>query len=34
MLDIDRDRFLGPDEAVDYGLADRVLSTREDAEAA
>src|ERR671928_739430 len=24
--DIDRDRFLGPDEAVDYGLADSVLA--------
>jgi ATP-dependent Clp protease, protease subunit len=31
MHDIDRDRFLGPDEAVDYGLADRVLSTRAEA---
>jgi len=31
MRDIDRDRFLGPDEAVDYGLADRVLATREEA---
>jgi ATP-dependent Clp protease, protease subunit len=28
MRDIDRDRFLGPDEAVAYGLADNVLSTR------
>src|SRR5712671_394052 len=28
--DIDRDRFLGPDEAVAYGLADVVLNTRED----
>jgi ATP-dependent Clp protease protease subunit len=28
MRDIDRDRFLGPDEAVEYGLADRVLATR------
>src|SRR5213596_1000231 len=26
--DIDRDRFLGPDEAVDYGLADSVLASR------
>ena len=25
MRDIDRDRFLGPDEAVEYGLADHVL---------
>jgi ATP-dependent Clp protease protease subunit len=31
MRDIDRDRFLGPDDAVEYGLADRVLSTREEA---
>src|SRR3954452_23023010 len=31
MHDIDRDRFLGPDEAVGYGLADRVLATREEA---
>ena len=29
MRDIDRDRFLGPAEAVEYGLADTVLSTRE-----
>ena len=29
MRDIDRDRFLGPGEAVDYGLADSVLATRE-----
>ena len=28
MRDIDRDRFLDPQEAVEYGLADRVLSTR------
>jgi ATP-dependent Clp protease, protease subunit len=27
--DIDRDRFLEPHEAVEYGLADTVLSTRE-----
>src|SRR6266851_2054095 len=27
--DIDRDNFLGPDEAVAYGLADVVLSSRE-----
>ena len=27
--DIDRDRFLGPAEAVAYGLADTVLSSRE-----
>ena len=29
MLDIDRDRFLAPEEAVEYGLADSVLSTRQ-----
>ena len=28
--DIDRDRFLAPEEAVEYGLADTVLSARED----
>jgi ATP-dependent Clp protease protease subunit len=33
MRDIDRDRFLGPDEAVEYGIADRVLATREEAAA-
>ena len=26
--DIDRDRFMSPEEAVEYGLADAVLSTR------
>src|SRR5881398_947220 len=26
--DIDRDRFLGPEEAVEYGLADTVLASR------
>jgi ATP-dependent Clp protease protease subunit len=26
--DIDRDRFLEPAEAVDYGLADSVLDSR------
>jgi len=31
MRDIDRDRFLAPDEAVDYGLADQVLATRAEA---
>ena len=31
MRDIDRDRFLTPEEAVDYGLADRVLPVREGA---
>jgi len=30
--DIDRDRFLGPDEAVEYGLADHVLTTRAEAD--
>jgi ATP-dependent protease ClpP protease subunit len=29
MIDIDRDRFLSPEEAVEYGLADSVLSTRQ-----
>jgi ATP-dependent Clp protease protease subunit len=29
MRDIDRDRFLGPEEAIEYGLVDRVLNTRE-----
>jgi ATP-dependent protease ClpP protease subunit len=28
MRDIDRDRFLDPHEAVEYGLADHVLSGR------
>jgi ATP-dependent Clp protease protease subunit len=28
MRDIDRDNFLGPEEAVEYGLADAVLATR------
>jgi ATP-dependent protease ClpP protease subunit len=28
MRDIDRDRFLEPHEAVEYGLADHVLSSR------
>ena len=31
MHDIDRDRFLGPQEAIDYGLADRILRVREEA---
>ena len=31
MRDIDRDRFLGPDDAIEYGLADRVLHSREEA---
>jgi ATP-dependent Clp protease, protease subunit len=29
MRDIDRDNFLGPEDAVAYGLADRVLLTRD-----
>ena len=29
MRDIDRDRFLTPEEAVEYGLADHVLPSRE-----
>ena len=29
MADIDRDRFLGPEEAVEYGLADQILESRE-----
>ena len=31
--DIDRDRFLGPADAVEYGLADHVLTTRQEAAA-
>jgi ATP-dependent Clp protease protease subunit len=31
MRDIDRDRFLGPEDAIEYGLADRVLHSREEA---
>jgi ATP-dependent Clp protease protease subunit len=31
--DIDRDRFLSPEEAVGYGIADRVLPAREEAAA-
>jgi ATP-dependent Clp protease, protease subunit len=30
MKDIDRDRFLAPEEAVEYGIADKVLPTRMD----
>jgi ATP-dependent protease ClpP protease subunit len=30
MRDIDRDRFLEPHEAVEYGLADHVLACRSD----
>lgn len=29
-LDVDRDRFMSPVEAVEYGLIDRVLETRDD----
>ena len=29
--DIDRDRFMDPAEAVGYGLADKVLPTRDEA---
>jgi ATP-dependent Clp protease, protease subunit len=32
--DIDRDRFLGPEEAVAYGLADTVLAARDEEQAA
>jgi ATP-dependent protease ClpP protease subunit len=28
MRDIDRDRFLAPEEAVEYGLADSILASR------
>ncbi len=31
MRDIDRDNFLGPEDAIAYGLADRVLERREEA---
>jgi ATP-dependent Clp protease, protease subunit len=31
--DIDRDNFLGPADAVEYGLADHVLTSREEAAA-
>jgi len=31
LRDIDRDRFLAPDEAVAYGIADSVLTTRDGA---
>jgi len=31
MRDIDRDRFLSPEEAVEYGIADQVLQTRVEA---
>jgi ATP-dependent Clp protease protease subunit len=31
MRDIDRDNFLGPEDAIAYGIADRVLLKREEA---
>ena len=31
MRDIDRDRFLGPADAIEYGLADHVLTSRAEA---
>ena len=31
MRDIDRDNFFEPDDAIAYGLADRVLQRREEA---
>jgi ATP-dependent Clp protease, protease subunit len=34
MKDIDRDRFMTPDEAVAYGLVDRVMADRSDLQAA
>jgi ATP-dependent Clp protease, protease subunit len=34
MKDIDRDRFMTPEEAVAYGLVDRVMSDRSDLQAA
>jgi ATP-dependent Clp protease protease subunit len=33
MRDIDRDRFLGPADAVEYGLADHILMSREEVSA-
>lgn len=29
-LDVDRDRFMSPEEAVEYGLIDRVLTEKDD----
>ena len=34
MKDIDRDRFMTPEEAVAYGLVDRVMADRSDVQAA
>jgi ATP-dependent Clp protease, protease subunit len=34
LRDIDRDRFMTPEEAVEYGLIDRILASREEAAAA
>ena len=34
MKDIDRDRFMTPEEAVAYGLVDRVMADRSDLQAA
>jgi ATP-dependent Clp protease protease subunit len=34
MKDIDRDRFMTPEEAVGYGLVDRVMADRSDVQAA
>ena len=28
--DMERDKFMTPDEAVKYGLADRIVTSRED----
>jgi ATP-dependent Clp protease protease subunit len=28
MLDIDRDRFMTPEQAVDYGLIDEIMEPR------
>jgi ATP-dependent Clp protease protease subunit len=34
LRDIDRDRFMTPEEALEYGLIDRILASREEAAAA
>ena len=34
MMDIDRDRFMTPEEAVEYGLVDRVMADRSETKAA